>query len=137
MTAPAPGVGRGHVDLGIPVIGVTDLSRAAAFWAEALDLVDYDEWGSDTWRTLVHSDGSGRALGLQLSESPVEPHPRVHVDLFVESAQEQQAEVTRLIRLGATKVEWDSYPPAPDFTVLADPDGNVFCIVDLSHALSQ
>ncbi|HEX4660999.1 MAG TPA: hypothetical protein VH307_26715 [Streptosporangiaceae bacterium] len=27
----------------------------------------------------------------------------------------------------------DSYPDDPDFVVLADPDGNRFCIVDLSH----
>jgi hypothetical protein len=25
------------------------------------------------------------------------------------------------------------YPEDPDFVVLADPDGNRFCIVDLSH----
>jgi hypothetical protein len=24
-------------------------------------------------------------------------------------------------------------PPEPDFVVLADPDGNVFCVVDLSR----
>jgi len=27
----------------------------------------------------------------------------------------------------------DSYPADPDLVVLADPDGNRFCIVDLSH----
>jgi hypothetical protein len=30
-------------------------------------------------------------------------------------------------------VDWDSYPDDPDFVVLSDPDGNRFCIVDLSH----
>ena len=35
--------------------------------------------------------------------------------------------------LGAQSVEWDSYPDDADFVVLADPDGNRFCIVDLSH----
>jgi hypothetical protein len=29
--------------------------------------------------------------------------------------------------------DWDSYPDDPDFVVVADPDGNRFCIVDLSH----
>jgi hypothetical protein len=28
----------------------------------------------------------------------------------------------------------DSYPDDPDFVVLADPDGNRFCIVDLAHS---
>ena len=36
--------------------------------------------------------------------------------------------------IGAERVDWDSYPDDPDFIVLADPDGNRFCIVDRSHA---
>lgn len=122
--------------LGIPVIGVTDLPRAAAFWTVALNLVATPEWQSETWRTLNFSDGSGRALGLQRSMSPSEPRPRVHLDLFTDTAEEQQAEVRRLIGLGARSVDWDSYPAEPDFVVLADPDGNIFCVVDLSHAPS-
>ncbi|MGC5364460.1 VOC family protein [Streptomyces sp. DT24] len=122
--------------LGIPVIGVTDVPRAVAFWTEALDLVATQEWRSDTWRTLDHADGSGRALGLLRSTSPAEPHPRLHLDLFTDTTEEQQAEVERLIGLGARTVDWDLYPPDPDFIVLADPDGNVFCVVDLSRAPS-
>jgi hypothetical protein len=41
--------------------------------------------------------------------------------------------VARLVSLGAERVDWDSYPYDPDFVVLADPDGNRFCIVDLGH----
>lgn len=122
--------------LGIPVIGVTNLPRAVAFWSAALDLVVADEWQSATWRTLNHADGSGRALGLLHSASPAEPRPRLHLDLFADSAEEQQAEVRRLIELGARAVEWPLYPPEPDFVVLADPDDNIFCVVDLSHAPS-
>lgn len=40
----------------------------------------------------------------------------------------------RTLAIGALPVSWDSYPDDPDFIVLADPDGNRFCIVDLSHA---
>jgi catechol 2,3-dioxygenase-like lactoylglutathione lyase family enzyme len=122
--------------LGIPVIGVTDLARAVAFWTAALNLVSAPEWESPTWRTLNHADGSGRALGLMRSESPAEPRPRLHLDLFADSAAEQEAEVERLVGLGASRVDWDLYPPDPDFVVLADPDGNLFCVVDLSHAPS-
>lgn len=123
--------------LGIPVIGVSDISRAVEFWTSALDLVSTGEWESESWRTLHHADGSGRVLGLMRSESPVESHPRLHLDLFVESASEQQAEVQRLVALGVKRVDWDQYPPHADFVVLADPDGNVFCVVDLSHAPSS
>ena len=122
--------------LGFPVIGVADVPRAVAFWTAAIDLVESDEWHSDEWRTLLHADGSVRALGLQRSSSPVEAHPRVHLDLLVTSHAEQETEVNRLISLGASRVDWDMYPPRPDFVVLADPDGNVFCVVDLSRAPS-
>ncbi|MEW1693058.1 VOC family protein [Streptomyces sp. NPDC091265] len=122
--------------LGFPVIGVTDIPRAVAFWTAALNLVSAPEWESETWRTLNHADGSGRALGLQHSASPPEPRPRLHLDLFTDSAAEQQAEVRRLTGLGANVVDWDLYPAEPDFVVLADPDGNIFCVVDLSQAPS-
>ncbi|MFE4535285.1 VOC family protein [Streptomyces scopuliridis] len=123
--------------LGIPVIGVTDVPRAVAFWTAALNLVATEERKSETWRTLNHPDGSGRALGLLHSTSPAEPRPRLHLDLFTDTAEEQQAEVRRLVGLGARTVDWDLYPPEPDFVVLADPDGNLFCVVDLSHAPSD
>ena len=122
--------------LGFPVIGVSDLPRAVTFWTSALQLVVTDEWKSDTWRTLNHADGSGRVLGLMHSESPPQAHPRIHLDLFVDTMAEQETEVERLIELGATRVDWDRYPPKPDFVVLADPDGNLFCVVDLSNAPS-
>lgn len=122
--------------LGFAVIGVVDMQRAVGFWTAALRLEDSDEWRGDEWRTLYHGDGSGRALGLQRSDSPIEPRPRVHLDLFVDTAAEQEAEVERLVGLGARRVNWDLYPPNQDFVVLADPDGNVFCVVDLSHAPS-
>lgn len=120
--------------LGIPVIGVTDVSRAVAFWSSALNLVVAQEGKSETWRTLNHADGSGRALGLQRSTSPSESRPRIHLDLFTDTAEEQRAEVQRLTALGARAVDWELYPADPDFVVLADPDGNIFCVVDLSHA---
>ena len=121
--------------LGFPVIGVTDLDRAAAFWTAALDLRVGEEWSSESWRTMV-TPGGDRALGLMASASPPEPRPRLHLDLVVDTADEQAAEVRRLIGLGASDPGWEDYPAEPDFVVLADPDGNVFCIVDLSCAPS-
>ena len=37
-------------------------------------------------------------------------------------------EVDRLIALGATRVDWD-YPEDADFVVLADTEGNLFCVI--------
>lgn len=56
---------------------------------------------------------------------------RTHLDLWTDSAEEQQAEVGRLISLGARRVDWE-YPEGADFVVLADPDGNRFCVIDTS-----
>ncbi|MEU5884292.1 VOC family protein [Spirillospora sp. NPDC047279] len=118
------------------MIGVTDLPRAVAFWTSALDLVATSEWESPTWRTLNHPDGTGRAMALMRSESPAEERPRLHLDLLVDTTAEQEAEVERLIGLGAKEPGWDLYPRGADFVVLADPDGNLFCVVDLSRAPS-
>lgn len=122
--------------LGFPVIGVVDMPRAVTFWTSALDLVASPEWQTEGWTTLTYADGSGRALGLQRSESPVEARPRIHLDLFVDTAAEQAAEADRLLGLGASRLDWDLYPPDADFVVLGDPDGNPFCVVDLGHAPS-
>jgi hypothetical protein len=53
--------------------------------------------------------------------------------LHAPTRPDQEAEAERLVQLGATRVDWDGYPDDPDFIVLADPDGNLFCVVDLSH----
>jgi catechol 2,3-dioxygenase-like lactoylglutathione lyase family enzyme len=124
------------IRLGYPVVGVADVTAAAEFWTSALDLVVSPEWARDTWRTLVRRTDGERVLGLMRSDSPAERYPRIHLDVLVDSTAEQEAEVERLVGLGATKVDWDRYPDDPDFVVLADPDGNVFCVVDLSRAPS-
>jgi hypothetical protein len=82
---------------------------------------------------LVPPSGEGTRVALQRSETSPQEHPSVHIDLVVDDADEQAAEVERLVGLGATRVAWDSYPADPDFVVLADPDGNRFCVVDAGH----
>ena len=82
---------------------------------------------------MCSSDLLGTGVGLQLSAGARDEHPRVHLDLYAADAAEQAAEIDRLVSLGAEPVDWDLYPEDPDFVVLADPDGNRFCIVDTSH----
>jgi catechol 2,3-dioxygenase-like lactoylglutathione lyase family enzyme len=119
------------LSVGTVVMGVEDLQRAAAFWARALDYVPRDEITDDPdFTVLVPADGRGAHLALGVSETPVQEHPRVHLDLYAGDAADQAAEVARLVSLGATQVDWDLYPDDPDFVVLADPDGNRFCVID-------
>jgi catechol 2,3-dioxygenase-like lactoylglutathione lyase family enzyme len=118
---------------GVVVLGVADRRRAAEFWCAALGYEvregPYGGWA----RVLVSPDGTGPAIALQASREPPEDHPRLHLDLHVTGVAEQEAEAARLISLGGSRVDWDSYPDDPDFIVLADPDGNRFCVVDLAH----
>ncbi len=119
--------------IGVVALGVTDVERAAEFWREALGY-DVRTDGFGGWATvLTPPGGSGTRIALQRSETPAQNHPRLHLDLHVADIAEQAAEAARLVSLGAEKVDWDGYPDDPDFVVLADPDGNRFCIVDLSH----
>jgi catechol 2,3-dioxygenase-like lactoylglutathione lyase family enzyme len=119
--------------IGTIVLGVGDMERAAAFWCRALDYVLQDGELNDEWTELVPANGDGPVLALELSESPVQEHPRVHLDLHAGDAAEQAVEIERLLSLGAELVDWDLYPDDPDFAVLADPDGNRFCVIDTTH----
>jgi hypothetical protein len=64
----------------------------------------------------------------------VQVPPRIHLDLFTE---DQAGEVERLKALGATEVHWDKRPPDADYVILADPEGNRFCVVDIRAQISD
>lgn len=114
-------------------MGADDVARAVGFWSSTLgyDVVEFPD-SDDGFTILVPPDRIGTRLALHRSVAPLQERPRVHLDLIVDSPAEQSAEIDRLIDLGATRVRWD-YPDDPDFVVLADSEGNRFCIVDASH----
>ena len=119
------------LSIGTVVMGVGDLRRAVSFWTEALGYVPKRPIGDgDDFTILVPAEGAGTHLALDVSETPVQDHPRIHLDLYAGDAADQAAEVRRLVRLGAARVDWDRYPEHPDFVVLADPEGNRFCVID-------
>ena len=122
------------LSVGVVVLGVSDVQRAAAFWTEALGYRLRGEPFAGWATVLMPGDGrTGPLLALQRSQTPPPDRPRMHLDLHVASADEQEAEAARLVALGAERVDWRDYPDDPDFVVLADPEGNRFCIVDLGH----
>ena len=120
--------------VGVVVLGVDDVQRATRFWTEAVGYRLHPE-GFGGWATVLvpADDQSGTPIALQRNETQPPDHPRLHLDLHVADATEQEAEVDRLVALGAQRVDWDSYPDDPDFVVLADSEGNLFCVVDLTH----
>jgi catechol 2,3-dioxygenase-like lactoylglutathione lyase family enzyme len=114
--------------IGSIVWGVRDVPRAIQFWCDALGYRPLREPSHD-WAILVPRQGDGVQMAISLVSSEAESHQRHHLDLY---AADQTAEVERLIRLGARHVDW-RYPDNADYIVLADPDGNTFCVVQ-KHA---
>ena len=114
----------GRVRIGSIVIDCRDFRRMLAFWQEALHYVPREPW-EDGWVVLKDPDGRGPNVSLnQTSEGPLDQY-RLHLDLYTE---DQAGETERLLHLGATLHR--SPEPGEDFVVLADPDGNLFCVVN-------
>jgi len=114
------------IRVGSIVLRVDDLARQREFWTAALDYVPREET-SDDFALLRPRDGVGPNLSLDRVRSTLQVPPRIHLDLY---AEDQAAEVRRLIALGATEVHWDKRPPDADYVILADPEGNRFCVID-------
>lgn len=96
---------------------VSDVGRASSFWQEALDYAPAP--GDPAF--LSANDGSGARLHLDENDL-------THLDLYADGEADQQTQVERLVSLGARRVDWE-YPEDADFVVLADPDGNLFCVI--------
>ena len=116
--------------IGSIVLRVDDLRRQTEFWQAALGYVRRDDGESDDFVLLAPPDGVGPNLSLDQQRSPVQIPPRLHLDLYTD---DQAGEVRRLIALGATEVHWDKRPPDADYVILADPEGNRFCVVDIAR----
>ena len=113
------------IRIGSIVWGVRDVPRAIQFWSAALDYRPLREPSSD-WAILVPRSGAGPQFAITMVSSDAKDHQRHHLDLYVDDAG---AAIDRLLDLGAQRVDW-RYPPAADYVVLADPDGNRFCVVE-------
>ncbi|MFP5351899.1 MAG: VOC family protein [Actinomycetota bacterium] len=113
------------------LIDAHDPERLARFWAEVLDYrVEYDS------KNDPGNDGSERAIELTPKEGSatnllfVEVHDektvknRIHLDL---RPDDQAAEVARVEALGARKI--DIGQGEQTWVVMADPEGNEFCIL--------
>ncbi|WP_445156023.1 VOC family protein [Arthrobacter sp. Hor0625] len=114
------------LSLGSIVIWVDNLDRQMRFWQSALGYAPRRE-PEDGFVILEPPGGSGTCISLDQVPAPVQIPPRLHLDLY---AEDQAAEVQRLLALGATRVYWDKRPADADYVIMADPEGNRFCVVD-------
>jgi catechol 2,3-dioxygenase-like lactoylglutathione lyase family enzyme len=114
------------IRVGSIVIRVDDLQRQLEFWTAALHYVARED-DSDDFKLLLPKNGVGPNVSLDKVRSNLQIPPRIHLDLY---ADDQAAEVARLKALGATDVHWDKKPLNADYIILADPEGNRFCVID-------
>lgn len=114
--------------VGSIVIDCNDFETMTAFWSEALHYRPAREPDGDF---VVLRDPEGNNVNVSLQKVPerTTEKNRLHVDLY---ATDQAGEVQRLLGIGATL-----HPREPesgdDFVVLADPEGNLFCVIDVSE----
>ena len=130
--------------------------RVAAFWAEALGYVEkapptgYStwadwfaafgvpeaEWGDGAY--LTDPAGIGPMISFLRVPEPKVVKNRVHLDLQVGGGRNNPpevrwpkvvAEVERLIAAGGRVVHEDKHNGQPDHVVMADPEGNEFCVL--------
>jgi predicted enzyme related to lactoylglutathione lyase len=107
------------------VIDAHDLPALARFWAQVLD-----------WRILSEREqevviGPDETAPVGLCFMPVANEKivknRLHLDLAPDSA-DRDAEITRILMLGARRVDIGQ-SGRESWTVLADPEGNEFCLL--------
>jgi predicted enzyme related to lactoylglutathione lyase len=105
------------------VIDCADPPTLAPFWSAVTGY--REEYGDDEWVSLADPAGEGVRIGLQRVPEPKSVKNRVHIDLW---AADEEASAARIQALGATRL-WVSKDPQDVFIVLADPEGNEFCVV--------
>ena len=107
------------------MIDAHDLPGLARFWAQALG------WQilSEREREVVIGPDENAPAGLCFmpAQDVKTVKNRVHLDLTTE-AEDRDAEIGRLLALGARQVDIGQ-TGSESWTVLADPEGNEFCVV--------
>jgi hypothetical protein len=97
-----------------------------AFWRAALRY-EPKYPPTEDWVILRDPDGGGPNVSLQKDPEKLTGRNWLHFDLYT---RDQKGEIDRLLKLGA-KRHPQEYGPDDDFRVLEDPDGNLFCVVQL------
>jgi predicted enzyme related to lactoylglutathione lyase len=104
------------------VIDCADPVRLAGFWRTITGYVTLSE--SETWVAIGTAD-ERTIIGFQRVPEPKTVKDRIHLDF---AAEDEEATAHEIEAMGATRL-WVSEDPDDPFVVLADPEGNEFCIV--------
>jgi catechol 2,3-dioxygenase-like lactoylglutathione lyase family enzyme len=107
-----------------------DPYASSVFWADVLGFAeDPDDPNEPSHEEcmIFSPDGSVRLLFIEVPDAK-QVKNRVHLDLKpAEGTRDQELE--RLLKLGAREVADRRRPDGSGWVVLADPEGNEFCIV--------
>jgi len=107
------------------VTDCVDPRAMARFWSQAMDWTLHEV--SDDQAVLRSAEGVGPYLEFVRRPDAKIVKNRVHLDLAPYPGDDQAAEVARLRALGAAAV--DLGQGDVPWTVLADPEGNEFCVL--------
>lgn len=115
------------VNVGTVVINVNDMATEKAFWREVLGVGVQHEIG-DFFTWFQPQTPGGVGVALQLVEDPKVGTNRLHLDT---SVPDMEAARKRIEELGGSHVQ-DHDMAGFRWTIMADPEGNEFCITS-SH----
>lgn len=122
MSVPVGTVTPMALTVGMITFDTRDAVALAAWWAQQLGGTVHDE--SDGWFVIVTDVRGVGQVAFQRVEDPTPGKNRVHLDL---GSPDVAAEVERLLEAGASLVARHE-EHGFSWTVLADPDGNQFCV---------
>jgi len=119
--------------IGSIVVRCYEFDKMLAFWQQALHYVPREPVKGG-WVVLHDTEGRGPNLSLdKVREKRSGRRGRLHLDLYTNN---RESEVERLVEIGATRYPW-RYKPGDDFVVLEDPDGNLFCVVQVAETQAK
>lgn len=111
------------------VLKCRDPEVLARFWCEVLDFVELDR-EADVYIEIGPREGFGGAqptIFLIRDDEPKNGPDRLHIDVNA-TDRDQDAELERLLAAGAKPVDIGQ-PADASWHVLADPEGNEFCLL--------
>jgi predicted enzyme related to lactoylglutathione lyase len=112
-------------------VDANDPLRLARFWAGVLGWGTADD--SHEGIALVPDDDTGFRLRFLPTRERKTGQNRMHVDLTSTSLEDQQQTVERSLGLGARHIDVGQRPEE-GHVVLADPEGNEFCVIEPGNA---
>jgi predicted enzyme related to lactoylglutathione lyase len=112
--------------IAVVAIDAIDVRTVAGFWSRVLDwpIVEEEEDG------IVLAPSGDAGIGIDVFPVPERKtvKNRLHLDLRVTGGLTVAQELERLMGLGAVTVDVGQ-PEDARWTVLADPEGNEFCLL--------